>query len=95
MTTCLKIWGHWQIWRVRTFLCVIMTFYLSAHASILKVFEECPISKFGTCFTIGRLVVDAFCYIFCFMGIMQCYFACSLSPILQRIRNKSVYSLIS
>ena len=26
------------------FFCVIITFYLSAHASILKVFEECPLS---------------------------------------------------
>ena len=24
--------------------CVIITFYLSVHASILKVFEECPLS---------------------------------------------------
>ena len=33
--------------------------------------------KFAACFTIGRLVVDVFCYIFCFMGIMQCCVACS------------------
>ena len=33
--------------------------------------------KLGACFTIGRPVIDGFCYIFCFMGIMQWCVACS------------------
>ena len=33
--------------------------------------------KFGVCFTIGRLVFDGLCYIFFFMGIMQCCVAFS------------------
>ena len=32
------------IGKFRTFLCII-THHLSAHASILKVFEECPFIK--------------------------------------------------
>ena len=48
--------------------------YLSEHASIVKVYENVPyrkimtVSKFGACFTIGRLVIDSFCYIFLFHG---------------------------
>ena len=55
-----------------------LTFYLSAHASILKVLEECPylkimvVSKFGACFTIGRLVADGFCYIHGNNAILCC-----------------------
>ena len=86
MIPCLKIWGSLTNLQVKTFLCII-TFYLSAHASILKLFEECPKSvpyrkmmvvwrKFGAYFTIGRLVINGFCYIFCFMGILQCCVAC-------------------
>ena len=43
MTPCLKIWGSLPNLEDRDFLCII-TFYLSAHVSILKVFEECPLS---------------------------------------------------
>ena len=66
---------------------------MSAHASILKVYENVPyrkiivLSKFGACFTISRLVINCFCYIFCFMGIMQCCVACSKSHILQRTKK--------
>ena len=43
MTPCLKIWGSLANLEGQNFFCVIITFYLSAHASILKVFEECPL----------------------------------------------------
>ena len=35
------------------------------------------VPKFGVCFTIGRLVCEGLCYIFFFMGIMQCCVAFS------------------
>ena len=44
MTPCLKIWGSLANLEGRNFFCVIITFYLSGHALILKVFEECPLS---------------------------------------------------
>ena len=45
MTPCLKIWGslaNLEIKRVRTLL--MYNYFLSEHASILKVFKECPLS---------------------------------------------------
>ena len=52
-------------------LCLRMRLYLSYFKNVpyrkIKVFL-----KFGACFTI----FDGFCYIFCFMGIIQCYVAC-------------------
>ena len=38
MTTCLKIGGSLANLEGQNFFSVIITFYLSAHASILKVF---------------------------------------------------------
>ena len=43
MTPCLKIWRTLANLEGQNFFCVI-TFYLPAHASILKEFEECPLS---------------------------------------------------
>ena len=43
MTPCLKIWGSLANLDGRNFLLCIKTFYLSAHASIFKVFEEFPL----------------------------------------------------
>ena len=42
MTPCLKIWWSLANLEGRTFL--MYNFFLSEHASILKVFEECPLS---------------------------------------------------
>ena len=45
MTPCLKIWGSLaNLEGQNFFLYIIITFYLSTHASILKVIEECPLS---------------------------------------------------
>ena len=44
MTPCLKIWGSLANLEGQNFFYVIITFNLTAHASILKVFEECPLS---------------------------------------------------
>ena len=35
------------------------------------------VSKFGAWFTIGRFVNSGFCYVFCFIRIIQCCVACS------------------
>ena len=43
MTPCLKIWGSLANLEGQNFFYII-TFYLSTHASILKVIEECPLS---------------------------------------------------
>ena len=45
-------------------------------------YHKIIVPKFGVCFTIVWLVFDGLCYIFFFMGIMQCCVAFSLSPIL-------------
>ena len=52
MTPCLKIWGSLANLEGQNFFCAIITFYLSAHASILKVFEECPLSYDNGCLEI-------------------------------------------
>ena len=44
MTPCLKIWGSLANLEGQNFICVIITFYLSAHTSLLKVFEEWVLS---------------------------------------------------
>ena len=44
MTPCLKFWGSLANLEGQNFFSVLITFYLSAHASILKVFEKCPLS---------------------------------------------------
>ena len=50
---------------------------------IKRFFKNVPyrkimvVSKFGACFNIGRLVINGFCYIFCFLGIMLCCVACN------------------
>ena len=62
--------------------CVIIMFYLRMH-QYQRYLKNVPyrkimvVSKFGACFTIDRLLADGFCYIFCFIGIMQCCVACS------------------
>ena len=43
--------------------------------------------KFGACFTISRLEIDGFCYILCFMGIMQC---CVLAVKALSFRGKEI-----
>ena len=42
MTPCLKIWGSLANLEGQNFL--MYNNFLSEHASILKVFEECPLS---------------------------------------------------
>ena len=82
MIPCLKIWGSLanlegqSIFVYNNFICLLMHQYLR----YMRISPYCKImvvSKFGACFTIGKLVIDNFCYIFCFMGILQCYVACS------------------
>ena len=76
MIPCLKIRGSLANLEGQSFF--MYNNYLSAHASILKVYENVPyrkimvISKIGACFTICLLVINGFCYIYCFMGIMHC-----------------------
>ena len=41
MTPCLKIWGSLANLEGQNFL--MYNYFLSEHASILKVFEECPL----------------------------------------------------
>ena len=42
MTPCLKIWGSLANLEGQNFL--LYNYFLYEHASILKVFEECPLS---------------------------------------------------
>ena len=52
MTPCLKIWGSLaNLEGQNLFLCII-SHQLSAHASILKVFEECHCIKDNGCLEI-------------------------------------------
>ena len=43
MTPCLKIWGSLANLEGQNFF-LMYNYFLSEHATILKVFEECPLS---------------------------------------------------
>ena len=45
MTPCLKTWGSLANLEGQNFFLCKIPFYLFAYASILKVFEECPLTQ--------------------------------------------------
>ena len=77
MTPCLKIWGslanlegqNFFMYNNFLFVCACVDYGYLKNVRYRKIMV---VSKFGACFTISRLVIDGFCYIFFFMGMMQC-----------------------
>ena len=100
MTPCLKIWGSLanleghHFFMYNNFICLRMCQY-SRYLKNVPYRKIMVVLKISARFTIGRLVIHSFCYIFCFMGIMQCCVACSQSHILQRTRDKCICYPIS